>query len=127
MPTMPIASAIGMRTKASSIMASRPTSASVISGGRLRGAPIAGHEDLEYVHQAGEADHRRHEIDEGPHRNSQHVGGVAVARDALGLDQYLPGEEQEHGCDHAMDYANQERDGARRQHAVDEIHRHVLV
>src|SRR6476620_12449530 len=96
MPTMPIESAIGMRTNASTIMARSPSSASAIRlRGRLRFASRAGHEDLEDVHQRGEEDHPRHEVDERADRDPQHVGRVAVAGDAVRLDDHLPGEAEE--------------------------------
>src|SRR6185369_2318944 len=96
MPTTPMASAIGIRSSASSIIASRPISVSVMtgSGGRLVGAAFAGHEYLVAVHEAREGDHRVHEIDEWPHRNAQHVGGVAIGGDRASLDPDLPGQEE---------------------------------
>src|SRR5260370_690992 len=64
MPTTPMASAIGMRINASSIMAHKPIRASLMSGRGLGRAAFAGREGLVDVHQAGEGDHRGHEIDE---------------------------------------------------------------
>src|SRR4249920_3129962 len=96
MPTTPMASAIGMRTNASTIITSRPTSVSIMaaSGGCLVAAGAARHEHLVDVHQPGEADHRIHEVYERAHRNAQHVSGVAVAVDLAGLDPDLPGQEE---------------------------------
>src|SRR3954467_5673218 len=92
MPTMPIDSAIGMRTNASSSIASRPTSASVIaSGGRLGGARRAGHEPNVQVDESGQRDHPGHEIDERADQHLDDVGGVAVGGDAARLDPDLPG------------------------------------
>src|SRR3990172_9659167 len=98
MPTMPIESAIGIRTNASTSIASRPTRASVMPGcgprdwlsGRLRGARLEGKENLVQVYQAGEQDHRGHEIDEGTDQDLEHVGGIAVAGDLARLDPDLP-------------------------------------
>src|SRR5918911_3978660 len=97
MPTIPIASAIGMRRKASSIMARRPVSASAMAlGGHLARAALAGNENLEDVHQAGKEDHRRHEVHEWPDGDAQDIGRIAVAGDAAGLDHHLPGKKEEH-------------------------------
>src|SRR5258706_16343550 len=108
MPTTPIASAIGMRSTASSIIASRPIKDSVIasggSGGGLRHGAVARDEYLVDVNQARERDHRVHEIHEWPDGDAQHVGGVAVAVDPAGLDPDLPGEEKhDRGADRVGD------------------------
>src|SRR5258705_7722572 len=95
MPTTPIDSAIGRRMNASTIISSRPTRHSVIAlARRLAGARLAGDEDLEDVHGAGEADHQRHEIDERADVDAEDIGRVAVAGDARRLDPHLPGEEE---------------------------------
>src|SRR5258706_9051254 len=128
MPTMPMESAIGTRTNASTIMAASPISASVMRSGRgLRAASRAGHEDLEDVHQRGKQDHPRHEVDERPDGDAQHVGRVAISGDAVRLDDHLPREEKEGRGDDRVDGADQPGHRARRQHAVDEIHGDVLI
>src|SRR2546421_10677394 len=98
MPTMPMASAIGMRRNASSIIAMRPVSASLTarSGARLRAAPRPGDEDAQHVDEARERDRRRHEINERTDGDAQHGGGVAVARDAPRLEPHQPREEEHH-------------------------------
>src|SRR4051812_17312601 len=105
-PTMPIDSAIGMRMKASSIIAISPTTASVMrrsrphrhcrSGRGLRGAPAARRVYLVAVDHAGEREHQRHEIHERPDEDLEDVGGIAVGIDAARLDPYLPGEEEKY-------------------------------
>src|SRR5712692_5085483 len=127
MPTTPMASAIGMRINASSIMAHRPMSASLTSGGGLGGAALAGREGLVDVHQAGEGDHRRHEIDERADRDLDDVGGVAVAADAARLDPHLPGEKEHDRRAERVHGAHEGFCPAWRQHAVDEIHGDMLV
>src|SRR3954469_19955695 len=123
-----MASAIGMRTKASSIIAASPTSASVIgSGGRLRGAPAARHENLEHVQAGGQRDHRHHEIDERPDEDTQDVGGVPILGNTRGLDPHLPGEKEEQPAHHGVHQPLQLEHRGRGQHAVDEVHGDVLI
>src|SRR5919204_2193148 len=127
-PTTAMASAIGMRRNASSIIAASPMSASVIAlRSGSRGVPRSGHKHLEDVYECGERDQRRHEVDKWPHRDAQHVRRVAIRRDAAGLYQHLPREEEKHGSDERVNESHQRIYRARRQHAVDEVHGDVLV
>src|SRR5258706_13213866 len=103
MPTIPMESAIGTRTNASTIMAASPISASVMrSGSGLRAASRAWHEDLEDVNQRREQDHPRHEVDERPDGDAKHVGRFAISGDAVRLDAILPVEENVGRADYRM-------------------------
>src|SRR3954471_19972140 len=120
MPTTPMASAIGNRRNASTSMNNRPMSDSLMapSGRRLGGARSARREHLEYVHHAGEGDHRGHEVDERPDGDAQHVGGVPVAVDLARLDPGLPREEEHKRGAHGMHQADPGVAQAARKDAV---------
>src|SRR6202795_477713 len=89
MPTMPMQYAMGMRRKASAIIAVRPQSPSITGG--LHSSAL---DDLVEVDHARQPDRDRHEVDEGAVHDAQDVCRVAVSPDPVGLDPNLPGEEE---------------------------------
>src|SRR5262249_29365894 len=77
--------------------------------------------------EAGQGKGDGHEVHEGGVEDQEDVGGVAVAADAVGLEPDQPGEQEHEGAVHELDAALQPALGARGEHAIDEVHRRVLV
>src|SRR5512132_4062920 len=98
---MAMANEMGTRTQHSSIMTTRPTSPSIT--GRSLGSPAL--DDLVQVDHAGEGERHRHEVHEGAVHDAEHVGGVPIRPDAVGLAPHQPGEEEHEGRIQELDGA----------------------
>src|SRR5207249_1728869 len=79
------------------------------------------------VDQAREAERDRHEVDERAVHDAQHVGGVAVRPDPVGLEPHEPGEQEHDGRAHQLHRALQPPLSAGAEEPIDEIHERVLV
>src|SRR6266478_4647657 len=120
---MAMANEMGTRRQQSSIMTTRPTSPSIT--GRSLESPAL--DDLVQVDHAGQGEGHRHEVDEGAVHDAEHVGGVPIGPDPVGLPPHQPGEEEHEGGVHDLDGALEPALPAGTEQAVDEVHDGVLV
>src|SRR5713101_8472415 len=120
---MAMANEMGTRRQQSSIMTARPTSPS-ITGGSLESPAL---DDLVEMDHAREGEGHRHEVHEGAVHDAEHVGGVPIGPDPVGLAPHQPGEEEHEAGVHALDGALEPALPAGTEQAVDEVHDGVLV